>query len=174
MWPILRKERKIVHYKYNIFNAPPQARAYMLYAPSLLQMYLILGPLRDLVKMVASWSIELRKLVATHPNAIFSLMKWQSTSICLVLSWKTGFDAICNAAWLSHTSFICSSFPNLNSWRSCLNRMSSHVAKAIARYSASALDLTTTSCFLLFQDIKLPPIKTQYPEVERLFEGEPA
>ena len=52
--------------------------------------------------------------------------------------------------------------------------MSSHVARAIARYSASALDLATTSCFLLFQDIRLPPIKTQYPEVERLSVGEPA
>ncbi|KAJ9683175.1 hypothetical protein PVL29_002267 [Vitis rotundifolia] len=71
-------------------------------------------------------------------------------------------------------SFICSSFPNLNSRRRCLNHMSSHVAKAIARYSASALDLATTSCFLLFQDIRLPPIKTQYPEVERLSVGEPA
>ena len=34
-----------------ISNTPPQAGAYMSYAPSLLQMYLILGPLRDLVKM---------------------------------------------------------------------------------------------------------------------------
>ena len=150
MWPILRKERKIVHYKYIIFNTPPQAGAYMSYAPSLLQMYLILGPLRDLVKMSARWSFELAKLVATYPDAIFSLMKWQSTSICLVLSWKTGLDAICNAVWLSQTNFIYSSFPNLNSWRSCLNHMSSHVAKAITRYSVSALDLTTTSCFLLF------------------------
>ena len=38
-------------------------------------MYLILGPLRDLVKMSISWSFELTKLVATHPDAIFSLMK---------------------------------------------------------------------------------------------------
>ena len=52
--------------------------------------------------------------------------------------------------------------------------MSSHVAKAIARYSASALDLATTSCFLLFQDIRLPQIKTQYLEVEHLSVGEPA
>ena len=137
MWPIL-------------FNTPPQAGAYTSYAPSLLQIYLILGPLRDLVKMSASWSFELTKLVATHPDAIFSLMKWQSTSICLVLSWKTGLDAICNAAWLLQMSFICSSFPNRNSWRRCFNHMSSHVAKTIARYSASALDLATTTCFLLF------------------------
>ena len=132
----------------------------MLYAPSLLQMYLILGPLRDLVKISASWSFELTKLVVTHPDAIFSLMKWQSTSMCLVFSWKTKLDAICKAAWLLQMSFICSSFPNLNSRRRCFSYMSSHVARVIARYSTSALDLATTSCFSLFQDIRLPPIKT--------------
>ena len=52
--------------------------------------------------------------------------------------------------------------------------MSSHVAKAIARYLASVLDLAITSCFLLFQDIKLPPMNTQYPNLERLSVGEPA
>ena len=52
--------------------------------------------------------------------------------------------------------------------------MSSHVAKVIAQYSISALDLATTSSFLLFQDIKLPPINTQYPDVEHLSVGEPA
>ena len=49
--------------------------------------------------------------------------------------------------------------------------MSSHVAKAIARYSTSILDPAN---FLLFQDIKLPPMNTQYPDVERLSVGEPA
>ena len=52
--------------------------------------------------------------------------------------------------------------------------MSSNVANVIARYLASALDLATTSCFLLFQDIKLPPMNTQYPHVERLAVGESA
>ena len=52
--------------------------------------------------------------------------------------------------------------------------MSLHVAKVIARCSASALDLATTSCFLLFQDIKLPPMNTLYPDVERLYVGETA
>ena len=37
-----------------ISNTLPQAGAYTSYALSLLQMYLILGPLRDLVKMSAS------------------------------------------------------------------------------------------------------------------------
>ena len=75
MWPILRKERNL-YTIYIIFNTPPQVGTYMSYAPSLLQMYLILRPLRDLVKMSASWSFELTKLVTTHPNVIFSLMKW--------------------------------------------------------------------------------------------------
>ena len=46
--------------------------------------------------------------------------------------------------------------------------MSSHVAKTITRYLALALDLATTLCFLLFQDIRVPQINTQYTEVERL------
>ena len=171
----LKKERLYtINTLYSTLPLKLEAGAYTSYALSLLQMNLILRPLRDLVKMSASWSFELTKFVATHPDAIFSLMKWQSTLICLVLSWKTGLYAICNAAWLSQMSFIYSFFPNLNSRRRCLNHMSSHVAKAIARYSALALDLATASCFSLFQDIKLLPIKTQYPEVERLYEGVPA
>ena len=50
--------------------------------------------------------------------------------------------------------------------------MSSHVAKAITWYSVSALDLATTYCFLLFQDIKLSPMNTQYPDIKRLSMGE--
>ena len=52
--------------------------------------------------------------------------------------------------------------------------MSSHVVKAKARYLASTLDLATISCFLLSEDIKLPPMNTQYPGVERLSVGKPA
>jgi len=48
------------------------------------------------------------------------------------------------------------------------------VAEAMTLYSASALDLATTLCFLLFQEIKLPPMETQYPDVDPLSEGDPA
>jgi len=41
-------------------------------------------------------------------------------------------------------------------------------------YSTLTLDLATTCCFLLFQDIKLPPIETQYSEVDLLSDGDPA
>ena len=35
------------------------------------------------MKISASWSLELTKLVVMHPDAIFSLIKWQSTSMLL-------------------------------------------------------------------------------------------
>jgi len=94
------------------------------------------------------------------PDKTFSLMKWQSISMCFVLSWNTGFKAMCRAAWLSQMSVICVVSPNCNSLSNCLSHRSSHVAKAIVRYLASALDLAITVCFLLFQKIKLPPKKT--------------
>jgi len=43
----------------------------------------------------------------------------------------------------------------------------------IVMYYASALDLATTFCFLLFQDIKLPQTRTRYPKVEHLSLGDP-
>jgi len=51
--------------------------------------------------------------------------------------------------------------------------MSSQVTKAMALYSASTLDLAITLFFLLFQDIKFPPINTQYPDVDHLSLGDP-
>jgi len=39
-------------------------------------------------------------------------------------------------------------------------------------YYASTLDLATTFCFLIFQDIRFPPRSTQYPDVDRLSMGE--
>ncbi|KAF3673356.1 hypothetical protein FXO38_05655 [Capsicum annuum] len=58
--------------------------------------------------------------------------------------------------------------------KALFSHVSLQVAAAIARYSASALDRPTTRCFSLFQDTKLPPTKTQYLDVERLSEGDPA
>ena len=42
----------------------------------------------------------------------------------------------------------------------------------MALFSAFALDLATTVCFLLFQVIKFPPKKVQYPVVDFLYEGD--
>ena len=46
------------------------------------------------MKISVSWSLELTNLVVMHPDTIFSMIKWQSVSMCLVLSWKTGLDEI--------------------------------------------------------------------------------
>ncbi|WZY67764.1 hypothetical protein YC2023_000004 [Brassica napus] len=45
---------------------------------------------------------------------------------------------------------------------------SSSTAAAILRYSASAVDLETVSCFLERQLMSEEPKKIQYPDVERL------
>jgi len=63
--------------------------------------------------------------------------------------------------------------PNCNSFSNCLSQISSPAPKAMALYLALALDLATT-CFLLFQDIKLSPIEIQYPEVDLLSDRDPA
>jgi len=55
--------------------------------------------------------------------------------------------------------------PNYNYLSKCLSQISSQVAEAITLYSASALDLATTCCFLLFQEIKLSPKRTQDAKV---------
>lgn len=61
---------------------------------------------------------------------------------------------------------------NFSSLSNCLIQASSHVATTIAQYSAYAVDQATTLCFLLFQDSKLPPTRSQYPNVECLLEGD--
>jgi len=48
------------------------------------------------------------------------------------------------------------------------------VSDAFAIYLALALDQATTFCFLLFQEIIFPPMKTQYPVVEHFSIGDPA
>ena len=46
--------------------------------------------------------------------------------------------------------------------------MISHVVEANAMYPASAKDRDTIICFLVFQEIRVSPIKMQNPEVDFL------
>ena len=55
--------------------------------------------------------------------------------MCLVLSYKTGLEAMCNATWLSQTSVICLFSPNWSFLRSCLSQISLHVVDVMAWYS---------------------------------------
>ena len=141
-------------------NTLPQAGVCMSYASRLLHRYVTLGSRSDLVKISASRSLEFINEVVISPEMIFSRMKWQSISICLVRSWETGLEVMCKTAWLSQMSFIEPTLQNFNSWNSCLNHISSHVVRVIAQYFASAFDLTITFCFLLFYEMRLLPIRT--------------
>ena len=51
--------------------------------------------------MSAIWSWDRIWQGWTNLDWIFSSIKWQSSSICFVHSWNTGFSAIWIAAWLS-------------------------------------------------------------------------
>ena len=48
------------------------------------------------------------------------------------------------------------------------SQVNSAAVKAIARYSASALEQTTMDCFLTPQEMQLPPRKVQKSIVDRL------
>ncbi|CAL5082640.1 unnamed protein product [Urochloa decumbens] len=69
---------------------------------------------------------------------------------------------------LSQFSNIVSLLNTLSSDSKLFIQIISLRLNAIALYSASAVDRATTSCFLLLHDTRLPPTKTQYPEVDLL------
>ena len=54
-----------------------------------------------------------------------------------------------------------------------LSHVNSQVIEVIDLYSASAEDLETVVCFLLFQEIRDLPKKTKYPVTDRLVEMHP-
>ena len=74
-------------------------------------------------------------------------------------------------AFLSQYILIGSSTSTCNSFSRVLIHTSSQIPKVIAWFSTSALDIATTSCFLLLQVTKMPlqtSIKVRYPEVDLL------
>jgi hypothetical protein len=88
-------------------------------------------------------------LVTIEPSCILSQIKWQSISICLLLSWKTGLAAICKAAVLSqynNVSFGCNILKSFNNERSQDN--SQHVP-VMALYSASAEERDMVLCLFV-------------------------
>ena len=77
-----------------------------------------------------------------------------------------------NVNRLSQCMVIGTFTTNFNSSSKCLTHISSHDVCAMALFSAFALDLATIVYFLLFQVIKFPPKKVQYPVVDFLYEGD--
>jgi hypothetical protein len=87
-------------------------------------------------------------------------MKQTSTSICLVLAWKIGFEARARALELSHQITGGEGREIYNSLRSMHSQKSSAVVRERDLYSASVLDLDTMCCFLANREIRLGPRKT--------------
>ena len=75
------------------------------------------GNLRAFMKMFANYYwIKIWK-VLIGPSWIFSLTKWQSISMFLVLSWKTRLTTMRRASWLSQynrTACECSSWKSFS------------------------------------------------------------
>ena len=103
-----------------------------------------------------------------------SLMKWQSTSMCLVCSWKTGFLTIWSAAWLSQWSRVGWEWDIPRLWRRSLNHFNSPVTAVMDRYSASAEERDTVCCFLVFHEIGEDPSRTNHPVRDLRVKGHPA
>ena len=106
---------------------------------------------RDLVNTSANCSEVGRYVSSIKPSITLSLVKWQSNSICFVRSWKTGFLAICRALWFWQCNVTGFHLSTPISSKSLMSQVTSDAALAIALYSASAEDLETVCCFLLFQ-----------------------
>ena len=81
--------------------------------------------------------------------------------MCLVRSWKTGFAAMCKAAWLSQYNKASLEWLTLSSFNKDNNQVSLQVALAIDLYSTSAEDQENVACFLDFQEINESPKNTQ-------------
>lgn len=107
-----------------------------------------------LVKISANWLKE-----ETWGRVIFLVttcwrMKWQSISMCFVLSWKTGLLAILVALVLSPWRGVELPTGIPNSHKRRWSQIISALAEDIARYSASAEDFETVVCFLHFHEIR--------------------
>ena len=116
-----------------------------------------------LVNIFANWLKE-----ETWGRVIFSAatcwrMKWQSISICFVLSWKTGLLAILVALVLSPWRGVELPTGTPNSQRRQRSQMISALADDIARYSALAEDFDTMVCFLHFHEIRDSPRNIHQP-----------
>ena len=132
------------------------------FKPSLLESLVNVAMPRALVKMSVIWELVVTWKVLILPSKILSLTRWQSTSIYLVHSWKTGLVAMYRAAWLSQNNIAGLWWLIFKSLSSCITQVISQATLAIALYSASTKDLDTTPCFLDLQDIKESPKYTAY------------
>ena len=114
----------------------------------------------------ASWAEVEINLSKISLRTTFSLVKWLSTSTCLVRAWNTGLVARDNAPRLLHRSIGGQGRGIRRSLSSIRSQYNSAVTIAMDQYSDSILDWDTTSCFFALQEIKQGPRKTAKPVVD--------
>ena len=97
----------------------------------------------------------------------------QSTSICFVRSWYTGFATI----WMTFVLLPWNGMGLVEGNSSFERRPRNHTiskqAVDMAQYSAPVEDLETQSCFLHFQEIKASPRKITQPVIDILVSRQP-
>jgi len=155
-------------------NTPPQIDAVESVSINLPDKNWWRGRGSPFVKMSAIWRPEEMNGREMTPRRYSSRMKWQSTSMCLVRSWKTGFSVIRIALVLSAWRGVGECCGKSRSESSPRTQSISAQASDMARYSASVEDLETLACFLHFQDINASPRYIHHPVVERRVSGQPA
>lgn len=116
----------------------------------------------------AIWSPDRTKIGTIVPFRTFSRIKWASTSMCLVLSWRTESDESIIADLLSQNNWNECRTNSPNSSRREQSQIISQDTWAIAWYSTSVDDLAVTFCFFPFHDIKWRLRKVTHLEVDRL------
>jgi hypothetical protein len=129
---------------------------------------------KGLVNISTTWCWVWMWRVRRMPSCILSRTRWQSSSMCLVLSWKTRFAAIWRAAFLSQKSNAACGWSILKSLSKDISQTISHAVEAMDQYSASAENRDIVCCFLDFKEIRDSPKKTQKPVMERRVSGHPA
>lgn len=120
------------------------------------------------MKISAVFSVVSILTIFTTPADCFSLTKCKSSSKCLVVSCKTGLEAIKIADLLSQNNFTGVNPIIPKSKNNLITHITSQVTAPKALYSASVEDLETVGCFLLFQDITLLPKNKQKPVTDFL------
>ena len=102
----------------------------------------------DLVNKSTNWLWKDTWGSCMTPATTCYRIKWQSTSIFSVISWKTGMLAICVALVLSALRLVGPRTWTPSSWRSRRSQITSLLVDDIGLYLASMVDLETVTCYI--------------------------
>lgn len=143
---------------YKSFNTLPQADGKKnILQTNLAHQMMLLSLTLSFCQYICQLILCVHMLCLYSLSFTFSLIEWQSISMCFVRSWKIGFAVIWIATLLSHNIWTGSFTANLSSLNRPFNHTISAAVEAILLNSTSAELLPTLSYFFEFQDIKASP-----------------